>query len=104
MNNPNGDPKEILLKDLPKEYYRLQFLVDSKSEHIKKEEKLSFKAGELVGNLYDAFSKQYIDLENEQSQKEGNGSIERTVKYYYLDIIISLGYRIKSKIATNFRS
>ena len=38
MNNPNGEPEEILLKDLPKEYYRLQFLVDSKSDHIKKEE------------------------------------------------------------------
>ena len=36
-------------------------------------------------------------------QKEGNRSVERKVKYYNLDMIISLGYRIKSKIATNFR-
>ncbi len=36
-------------------------------------------------------------------QKEGNRNIERKVKYYNLDMIISLGYRIKSKIATNFR-
>ena len=36
-------------------------------------------------------------------QKEGNRDIERKVKYYNLDMIISLGYRIKSKIATNFR-
>lgn len=36
-------------------------------------------------------------------QKEGNRKIERKVKYYNLDIIISLGYRIKSKDATNFR-
>ena len=36
-------------------------------------------------------------------QKEGNRSVERTVKFYNLDMIISLGYRIKSKIATNFR-
>ena len=36
-------------------------------------------------------------------QKEGNRSVERKVKYYNLDMIISLGYRIKSKVATNFR-
>ena len=36
-------------------------------------------------------------------QKEGNRKVERKVKYYNLDMILSLGYRIKSKIATNFR-
>ena len=36
-------------------------------------------------------------------QKEGKRNVERKVKYYNLDMIISLGYRIKSKIATNFR-
>ena len=36
-------------------------------------------------------------------QKEGNRKVERIVKYYNLDMIISLGYRIKSKVATNFR-
>ncbi len=36
-------------------------------------------------------------------QKEGNRSVERNVKFYNLDMIISLGYRIKSKVATNFR-
>ncbi len=36
-------------------------------------------------------------------QNEGNRNVERNVKYYNLDMIISLGYRIKSKIATNFR-
>ena len=85
MNNPNGEPEEILLKDLPKEYYRLQFLVDTKSEHIKKEEELSFKAGELVGNLYDAFSKQYKDLENEQSQKDLNELCVRLVFCLYAE-------------------
>ena len=42
--------------------YEISFITDLKSEHIKKEEELSFKAGELVGVLYDAFSKQYRDL------------------------------------------
>lgn len=85
MNNPNGEPEEILLKDLPKEYYRLQFLVDAKSEHIKKEEELSFKAGELVGKLYNALSKQYINLENEQSQKDLNELCVRLVFCLYAE-------------------
>lgn len=38
-----------------------------------------------------------------QVQKEGNREVSRTVPYYNLDMIISLGYRIKSIIATNFR-
>lgn len=85
MNNPNGEPEEIFLKDLPKEYYRLSFIVDSKNEHIKKEEELSFKAGELVGKLYDAFSKQYRDLSNEQSQKDLNELCVRLVFCLYAE-------------------
>lgn len=36
-------------------------------------------------------------------QIEGSRQIEREVECYNLDMIISLGYRIKSKIATQFR-
>ena len=59
MENPYGEPQRILLKDLGKEYYRLQFLVDTGSEHLKKEMEVSMKAGEIVGRIYDAFVKQY---------------------------------------------
>ena len=33
MENPNGEPEEILLENLEKEYYRLQFLVETGNEH-----------------------------------------------------------------------
>lgn len=36
-------------------------------------------------------------------QTEGNRSVNRELTYYNLDMIISLGYRIKSSIATQFR-
>lgn len=36
-------------------------------------------------------------------QKEGNRHIKRKIEYYSLDLIISVGYRIKSSIATAFR-
>ena len=38
-----------------------------------------------------------------QVRMEGNRQVSRQLPYYNLDMIISLGYRIKSKIATNFR-
>ncbi len=61
MEQPNGEPEQIFLKDLGKEYYRLQFLVDVKSEHLSKEMQVSMKAGEIVGRIYDALLKQYDD-------------------------------------------
>ncbi len=38
-----------------------------------------------------------------QVRLEGSRKVERELPYYNLDMIISLGYRVKSKIATNFR-
>ena len=61
MEQPNGEPEEILLENLPKEYYRLQFLVDSKSEHLSKEQQVSEEAGVIVGRIYEALLKQYDD-------------------------------------------
>lgn len=39
----------------------------------------------------------------EQVQKEGKREIKRSVNYYNLDVIISVGYRINSVVGTNFR-
>lgn len=36
-------------------------------------------------------------------QKEGGRQVERTIDYYNLDAIISVGYRVNSKIGTQFR-
>ena len=54
MENPHGEPEIIALKDLPKEYHRLNFLVDADSLTSKQEVDVSVKAGEIVGEIYDA--------------------------------------------------
>ena len=85
MNKPNGEPEQILLKDLPKEFYRLQFLVDTGSEHLKKEMEISLKAGDLVGRLYDAILKQYKNPDDPETLKSLNKLCVRLVFCLYAE-------------------
>ena len=85
MNKPNGEPEQILLKDLPKEFYRLQFLVDTGSEHLKKEMEISLKAGDLVGKLYDAILKQYKNPDDPETLKSLNKLCVRLVFCLYAE-------------------
>ena len=85
MENPNSEPEEILLKDLPDDLSRLQFLVDKDSEHIKKEMQISMQAGEIVGAIYDAILKQYKHPENEESLKSLNMLCVRLVFCLYAE-------------------
>lgn len=85
MEKPTGEPESILLKDLPKEYYRLRFLVDTGDENIRKEIEVSIKAGELVGIMYDEILKQYINPEDEHSLKSLNMLCVRLVFCLYAE-------------------
>ena len=52
---------------------------------------------EYINNIYEEELDRNLTCQNfRQVQKEGNRKVERKVKYYNLDMIISLGYRIKS--------
>ncbi len=85
MERPGGEPEKILLENLEKEYYRLQFLVDTGSEHLKREMEVSIAAGEIVGLLYDAFAKQYADPESERAMKSLNVLCVRLVFCLYAE-------------------
>ena len=85
MEKPTGEPESILLKDLGKEYYRLQFLVEEKSELLHREEQISIKAGELVGKLYDAILKQYIHPDSEETLRSLNMLCVRLVFCLYAE-------------------
>lgn len=85
MERPGGEPEEILLENLEKEYYRLQFLVDEGSEHLKREMEVSIAAGEMVGLLYDAFHKQYADPDSEHALKSLNVLCVRLVFCLYAE-------------------
>lgn len=85
MERPSGEPEEILLENLEKEYYRLQFLVEQGNEHLKREMEVSIAAGEIVGLLYDAFHKQYADPESEKALKSLNVLCVRLVFCLYAE-------------------
>ena len=85
MNNPNAEPYIVMLSDLEKEYTRLNFLVDTGSENLKREMEISIKAGELVGKLYDALLKQYKDPTNANSLKSLNALCVRLVFCLYAE-------------------
>ncbi len=61
MEKPHDEPVQILLADLPNKFESLRFLIDSGKDLIPPETQVSLKAGELVGKLYDALIKEYIN-------------------------------------------
>lgn len=85
MNRPNDAPEVVYLSDLEKEYSRLNFLVDTGDENIRREMEISMLAGELVGKLYDAFLKQYIDPTSERTLKSLNMLCVRLVFCLYAE-------------------
>lgn len=60
---------------------------------------------EHIGNIYDEgeLDRNSTCRNFRQVRKEGNRNVSREIPFYNLDMIISLGYRVKSKIATDFR-
>ena len=85
MEKPNGEPEQILLKNLAKDYYRLQFLIDTGNENLKKEMEISLKAGELVGKLYDAILKQYKNPDSPETLRSLNMLCVRLVFCLYAE-------------------
>ena len=85
MEKPGGAPEKILLSDLEKEYYRLSLLVHTDDVHLRREMEISIQAGDIVGLLYDALLKQYIDPSNEQTLKSLNKLCVRLVFCLYAE-------------------
>ena len=56
MENPDGEPIIVELKNLYRDYYLLQFLAEEREEPLKREVDISMAAGDIVGRLYDALA------------------------------------------------
>ena len=85
MNRPNDAPEIVRLSELEKDYSRLNFLIDTGDENIKREMEISLQAGELVGVLYDAFLKQYKNPNDPETLKSLNKLCVRLVFCLYAE-------------------
>ena len=70
-------------------------LFDCSSDNVSLHLKNIYADGELIEN---ATAEDFSVV-----QKEGSRDIKRISKFYNLDAIISVGYRVNSRKATNFR-
>ena len=57
---PLAPPLTLKLGNLPKEAYRLAFLINPKEKAIDRELEISVQAGRIVGEIYDALLGQYV--------------------------------------------
>ncbi len=83
MNQRRPEPVKLALEDLQTKYHMLDFLIDRKTKEVTDEMKLSLDAGRLVGQIYDAFLKQYRDPEDENTLKSLNKLCVRIVFCLY---------------------
>lgn len=74
---------------------QMSWLFDTTPQNITIHINNVYKERELTKN---ATCKNFL-----QVQREGERTIQRKVKHYNLDVIISVGYRVKSQRGTQFR-
>ena len=85
MNLRVPEPVKLTLAELQSKYNILDFLVNQEQTRITKEMEVSVKAGELVGVIYDALYKQYINPNSERAQKSLNMLCVRLVFCLYAE-------------------
>lgn len=93
LEKPNVEPAIVKLENLQNEYYRLEILVDKTNTQIEKETKVSIRAGELVGQIYDELLEQYNEPDNPSSLKSINQLCVRLVFCFYAEDVGLFGKR-----------
>ena len=88
---PEEHPVEILLEELPDKYHLLSFLIDPTVKKITVEQQLSFKAGELVGKLYDLMLPLYKDPTADSTLQSLNKFCVRIVFCLYAEDAMLFG-------------
>ncbi len=84
-NTTNSEPEKILLKNLEKEYHRLNFLVDETAVPLHQEKVISIEAGDIVEAIYNKLHEQYIDRDNPISRQSLNKLCVRLVFCLYAE-------------------
>ena len=79
------EPFKLTLTDLQNKYTKLDLLVEEEVEKLTDEMRVSIDAGKLVGQIYDAFAKEFGDMTIEANQKALNVLCVRLVFCLYAE-------------------
>ena len=83
MNQKKPEPLKLLLEDLQQKYHLLEFLTNKEVQKVSDEMAISLQAGDIVGNLYDAFLAQYMNPDDPETLKSLNKLCVRIVFCLY---------------------
>lgn len=114
------DNKNLYIRSSAEEFLVFKLQEKDKGIQVRYENENLWMTQKAMAELFDveqpAIAKHLINIYNEQEldknstyskmelvQKEGNRNVKRNVEFYNLDAIISVGYRINSLRATQFR-
>lgn len=85
MHESKPEPLKLTLADITTKYNIFDFLINQEQKVISNEMEVSVKAGELVGLIYDALLKEYINPNSEESLKSLNMLCVRLVFCLYAE-------------------
>lgn len=108
MDNENG---EIIIYQTDDRLTKIDVKVQNETVWLSQQqmaELFSTSRTNIIEHINNIYLEEELDKKStcqnfRQVRKEGNRNVSREIPFYNLDMIISLGYRIKSKVATNFR-
>lgn len=108
MDNENGD---IIIYQTDNGLTKIDVKVENETVWLSQQqmaELFSTSRTNIIEHINNIYLEEELDKKStcqnfRQVRKEGNRNVSREIPFYNLDMIISLGYRIKSKVATNFR-
>lgn len=112
--------KDLLIRSSTEEFITFKLQEKDKGIQVRYENETLWMTQKAMAELFNveqpAIAKHLINIYNEKEldkdstyskmelvQKEGNRSVKRNVEFYNLDAIISVGYRVNSLRATQFR-
>ena len=108
MNDENGD---IIIYQTDDGLTKIDVKVQNETVWLSQQqmaELFSTSRTNIIEHINNIYLEEELDKNStcqnfRQVRKEGNRNVSREIHFYNLDMIISLGYIIKSKVATNFR-
>ena len=112
--------KNLMIRSSVQEFITFKVQEKDKGIQVRYENETLWMTQKSISELFDveqpAISKHLNNIYNDNEldkkstyskmelvQKEGNRTVKRKVEFYNLDAIISVGYRVNSKKATQFR-